>query len=346
MAGWMRVAGVTADPAMDGISAALIETDGVDLRMAGAPVLRPFSARERAVLASAQPEAAELVETACAEALSRLPKAELVGFHATPPGWEARGRVLGSGQVLAQVLGVPVVWDFASADMELGGQGAPLAAFFHHALVRAEGARAPLAVLELGAWASVTWVDPDIPAPEHGCLAFVCGPGPAADSPDFGGGQGAADAAALERFVAHPFFRRMPPRGLEGAPEVAVAGLSVADARATRLAACAAGVAMAFDHFPRPPEALWLCGPGEGGLLAALTAGCDCPVIARDPAGAMGAQGVAYLAARVARGLPTTGPRTTGVPAPVGSGVLSQPGGANHPLPRGLGSAMRHKRID
>ena len=38
------------------------------------------------------------------------------------------------------------------------------------------------------------------------------------------------------------------------------------------------------------------------------------------------AQAFAYLAVRVARGLPTTGPSTTGVAALVGGGKVSRPG--------------------
>ena len=37
------------------------------------------------------------------------------------------------------------------------------------------------------------------------------------------------------------------------------------------------------------------------------------------------AQASPYLAARVARGLPTSAPGTTGVAAPVGGGTLSRP---------------------
>jgi len=327
MAGWMRVAGVALDPDMGGVTAALVETDGVEFRTLAAPMHRAFDAPERAELARGGEASAEAVETAAAEVVARLPRAELLGFHASPPDWAARGQVIGSGQVLAEVTGLPVVWDFASADLQLGGLGTPLAAFFHHARMR--GHAGPVAVLELGAWASLTWVDPAIPAPEHGTRAFVCGPGCATE------GVGRADAAALERFVAHPFFRRIPPRDFADAPVVDVAGLSDADAAATRLAACAAGVVLGFDHFPRPPALLKVsaCPPG---LLAALRAGCGCAVIEEPPSHA---EAIAYLAARVARGLPTTAPGTTGVPAPVGGGTLSQPGGA-------IRTPSRHKRID
>lgn len=323
MAGWVRVAGVALDPDMGGVTATLLETDGVEFRTLAAPLRRAF----RQALAMGGEAAAEQVETAAAEVLALLPGAELVGFHASPADWDARAQVIGSGQVLAEVAGLPVVWDFASADLQLGGLGTPLGAFFHHARMR--DAAGPVAVLELGAWATLTWVDPAIPAPEHGTRAFVCGPGCATE------GVGRADAAALERFVTHPFFRRIPPRDFADAPMVDVAGLSDADAAATRLAACAAGVVLGFDHFPRPPTMLKVSALAPG-LLAALRAGCGCAVVEEAPCHA---EAIAYLAARVAKGLATTAPGTTGVPAPVGGGTLSQPGGANSARPR-------HKRID
>jgi anhydro-N-acetylmuramic acid kinase len=40
------------------------------------------------------------------------------------------------------------------------------------------------------------------------------------------------------------------------------------------------------------------------------------------------AQAFAHLAVRVMRGLPTSGPSTTGVSAAVGGGQISRPGGA------------------
>jgi anhydro-N-acetylmuramic acid kinase len=64
-------------------------------------------------------------------------------------------------------------------------------------------------------------------------------------------------------------------------------------------------------------------------MMQMLRAGLDCPV---DPVEAVGldgdmleAQAFAYLAVRVARGLPTSCPATTGVRAAVGGGILSRP---------------------
>lgn len=356
-AGVLRVLGTMSGTSLDGVDAAVLETDGVEIAGFGESAYRPYAEEERAVLRAAlgawpgdprAEAAAEVVELAHAELLARFAPVDLVGFHGQTLAHEPGGRgthQAGSGQVLAQALGWPVVWDFRSADVRLGGQGAPLAPFYHHALARWLGLDAPVVFLNIGGVANVTWVDPRIPAPQHACLAFDCGPGnaPMDDAMrarrglarDEGGAlaaRGTPDAARLDAFVGHEFFRRIPPKSLDrAAPVPDTAGLGDADALATLAAGCAAGVALAFEHFPAPPERLLVCGGGRHNatLMAMIAAGCDVPVAPVEAAGLDGdmieAQAFAYLAARVARGLPTSAPGTTGVAAPVGGGVLSQP---------------------
>src|SRR5690606_25295011 len=86
---------------------------------------------------------------------------------------------IGDGAALARALNRPVVWDFRTADMQAGGQGAPLAPFYHFALARRIGAEEPLAFLNIGGVANVTWVDPSKSAPEEegALVAFDTGPG-------------------------------------------------------------------------------------------------------------------------------------------------------------------------
>lgn len=355
--GALRVLGTMSGTSLDGVDAAVLVTDGHDILGLGDSAYRPYSPAERAVLRAALSRwpgedgveaAAEVVETAHAELLARFAPVDLVGFHGQTLAHDPGGRgthQAGSGQILAEVLGRPVVWDFRSADVQLGGQGAPLAPFYHHALARHAGLTAPVVFLNLGGVANVTWCDPRIPAPEHACLAFDCGPGNAPMDDfclrhlgrprDEGGAlaaRGRPDAARLDGFAAHPFFRRMPPKSLDrAAPAPDVSDLAPEDALATLAAAAATGVALAFEHFPRPPAQLYACGGGRHNatLMAMIAAGCDCPVLPVEALGLDGdmleAQAFAYLAARVARGLPTSAPGTTGVAAPVGGGTLSQP---------------------
>lgn len=305
--GRQRVLG--ARVAVDGIAVALLETDGHGLSALGPCLHRPL------------PDDPDAVELALAEMAAGFDSVGFMGLG------ESDLLPAGAAPTLAQALGWPVVSDFSAADQRLGGSGAPIEAFFHHALVRALGARAPVAVLDLGAVASLTWCDPRIPAPEHGCLAFHAGPGLAALEQ---GALGQVDEARLEALARHEWFRRIPPKVLEGdGPRPDLTGLSETDARATLAAGVAAAVALAFEHFPQPPAQLIVTGEGRhhGALMAMLAAGCECPVapLAGIDADAVPAWALAFLAARVAMGLPTTAPRTTGVAAPVGGGTLHRP---------------------
>ncbi len=353
--------GAMSGTSLDGVDAAVIQTDGVTIHGFGRSVYRAYSDAERAVLRAAlghwtgptlQP-ATEIVMQAHTDVLSGFPEAELIGFHGQTVAHAPRlqGTLqLGDGAALAQVLSRPVVWDFRSADVELGGEGAPLAPFFHFACAKRIGADAPLAFLNLGGVGNITWVDPTKVYPEEAgaLLAFDTGP---ANAPvndlvqerrcvpyDEGGriaASGSVESGALELFLAEPFFARIPPKSLDRndfAEMVSlVRELSDADAAATLTAMCAAGVAQAMEHCPKPPARVLVTGGGRHNpvLMQMLAVSLDCPVTPVEAVGLDGdmleAQAFAYLAVRVARGLPTSCPSTTGVRAAVGGGVVSQP---------------------
>ncbi|WP_084863684.1 anhydro-N-acetylmuramic acid kinase [Salibaculum halophilum] len=355
------VAGAMSGTSLDGVDVAVIESDGDRLLGIGETRFHPYDTAQRAVLRAALGKwpgadlarAAEIVETVHAQALSGLDGVTLAGFHGQTLAHDPRGRgthQLGDGAVLAAVLGLPVVWDFRSADVRMGGEGAPLAPFYHFALARWLGAEAPLAVLNLGGVGNLTWIDPRQPAPEAlgALLAFDTGP---ANAPindlmqarhgldrDEGGAlaaRGTADAGIVGDFLASSFFSRPPPKSLDrnefSKLEEAVSGLADADAAATLTACAAAAVARGLDQCPMLPARVLVAGGGRHNrtLMAMIAAGCDCPVAPVESVGLDGdmleAQAFAFLAVRVARGLPTSCPGTTGVAAPVGGGTISQP---------------------
>lgn len=362
MEGPIWVAGAMSGTSLDGVDAALLRTDGKTISEFGDTRYRPYSEAERVVLRAALgrwpaeagvAEAAETIETAHAAVLSRLKGAELVGFHGQTLAHDPKGRgthQAGDGQVLADVLGCPVVWDFRSADVELGGEGAPLASFFHFACARWIEAAAPVVFLNLGGVGNLTWVDPRAGAPEDAgaLLAFDTGPGNAplddlmrarcGKSRDDGGAMASAGTAdegivmaALDRF----FMARMPPKSLDrndfsDLGEL-VEALSTEDAAATLTATSAEAVARGLQHCPIPPARVLVTGGGRHNkaMMAALAARIACPVQPVETVGLDGdmleAQAFAYLAVRVRRGMATSGPATTGVRAHVGGGILSRP---------------------
>jgi anhydro-N-acetylmuramic acid kinase len=347
---------------LDGVDAAMVLTDGQSISEFGPDAYRPYTPTERDVIRACfgrwqdeagVAEAAEVVEFAHAEVLARFGGVELVGFHGQTLAHDPFGRgthQAGSGALLAGVLGVPVVWDFRSNDVQMGGQGAPLAPFYHHACARFAGLTEPVAFLNLGGVGNLTWVDPLVETPEASgaLLAFDTGP---ANAPindlvlarcglaqDAGGALAAAgrvDKAVVETFLTHPYFFKMPPKSLDrnDFPHLlpAVAHLDDADAAATLTACSAAAVARGAEHFPRPVSRFLVCGGGRhnGALMAALSGWTGAVVEPVEAIGLNGdmleAQAFAFLAVRVLRGLPTSAPATTGVAAAVGGGRVSRP---------------------
>lgn len=358
--------GTMSGTSLDGVDAATVLTDGERILDFGRTDYRPYTAEEGRLLRAAlgrwpgEPgveAAAEVVETAHAEILAGMVDARIIGFHGQTLAHDPQGvggvrrtHQAGSGQVLAEVLGRPVVWDFRSNDVELGGQGAPLAPFFHFACAKWAGLAAPVAFLNLGGVGNLTWVDPRAPAPEApgAVLAFDTGP---ANAPindllrarrgaarDEGGAlalAGGVDAGVVAGFLAHPWFLRMPPKSLDRNAFHdllrAVHDLSDADAAATLTACAAAAVARGFEHLPEPPACLYVAGGGRlnEALMVEIARRVPCAVAPVEDLGLDGdmleAQAFGYLAVRVARGLPTSGPSTTGVAAYVGGGQISAP---------------------
>ena len=355
--------GMMSGTSLDGVDAALIESDGVTLAATGPWRTRPYPAalREsvRALIAGRGERAAveraltafhaEVAEALLAEAAVDRSGVALVGFpghtlrHAPDAGLTDQ---IGDGAALARSLGIDVVSDFRSGDVRAGGQGAPLVPLFHAALARRSGLGPPLAVLNLGGVANLTWIggprDEDL-------LAFDTGPGCALiddhvrrttgapfDSEGRLAGSGRVDANALAALMAHPYFDAAPPKSLDrnAFDPAPVSGLAPAEGAATLTAFTAEAVRRAQGHMPAPP-ARWLVSGGgrhNPALMAALRARlggapCDAVESVGWQGDALEAQAFAFLALRSVRGLPLSLPRTTGVPRPTQGGIL-------HPAPR------------
>lgn len=353
--------GAMSGTSLDGVDAAVLLTDGERIEGFGPTAYRPYTLDERATLRRALgrwdgpevAEAARVVEEAHAEILAGFDGIALAGVHGQTLAHEPGGRgtlQVGSGDRLAATLGLPVVWDFRSEDVARGGQGAPLAPFYHWALARWIGATEPLAVLNLGGVANLTWVDPAAPTPDTpgALLAFDTGP---ANAPlddllhrrrgqprDEGGalaGQGTADESVVDRFLAHPFFAAKPPKSLDRDAWAHLAAwtepLSDADAAATLAACSARAVAAGLAHVPTPPGRLLVAGGGRRNptLMRLIAEAAGLPAEPVESLGLDGdmieAQAFAFLAVRVLRGLPTSALGTTGVPQPTCGGRLGRP---------------------
>ena len=356
------VAGAMSGTSLDGVDGAEIVTDGESIFEFGAAGYLPYSTQEQSVLHESLgkwPEdgglerARDIVHAKHLEMFSTFGEAKLFGFHGQTLAHDPKGRgthQLGDGARLAQRLARPVVWDFRSADVGRGGQGAPLAPFYHFACAKWIGAKAPLAVLNLGGVGNLTWIDPqkDAPEQEGALLAFDTGPANAPindymreyfgkDMDDEGqvARNGHVMESVLEQFLCDPYFRKLPPKSLDRDAFSKMAGLvapaAAQDAIATLTAMSAASVINGLEFCPRPPEKILVTGGGRHNptLMQMIADGSDCAVCKIEEVGLDGdmleAQAFAFLAMRVAKGLATSAPSTTGVPHLTGGGILSLP---------------------
>jgi anhydro-N-acetylmuramic acid kinase len=354
----LRTIGLMSGTSLDGVDAAWLETDGEHVAGFGPTLTLPYDDRLRADLrriltlaptldpADRRLKAAEarLTEFHVRAVVALGRPADLIGFHGQTILHQPEHRrtwQIGDAAELAWRTGVPVAWDFRSADVAAGGEGAPLAPALHAALAR--DLPKPLAVLNLGGVGNVTWIGPDDDA---GLVAFDTGPGngPLDDWVARHTGQrfdrdgvlaraGVVDRVVLGQLLSHPYFSRPAPKSLDRldfAAALAASGLdalSPADGAATLVAFTAEAVALA--PLPAPPLRWLVTGGGRRNpaIMAALGVALRVSVEPVEAVGwdgdALEAQCFGFLAARVAAGLPISFPGTTGVPQPMTGGRLT-----------------------
>jgi anhydro-N-acetylmuramic acid kinase len=253
---------------------------------------------------------------------------------------------IGDASRVAIATGVPVVDDFRSADVALGGQGAPLVPFADH-LLFADGT--PRAILNIGGIANVTLLPSDRP---DDVIAFDTGPGNMVidqlarrggnelDRDGAAAARGTVNEAALATALGHPFFARRGPKstGREefGAPfaqqlhaDVKAAGGSLDDAIATATALTVESIAQALDGGPWRELVIAGGGARNRELVERLRRRTRVRVRFTDelgiPAEAREAVAFAILGAYRMRGEPNTLPRCTGASRAVSAGSVHAP---------------------
>ena len=248
---------------------------------------------------------------------------DVVGFHghtvlhapraAAPDGAARRRR-----RCWPRRTGIDVVYDLRAADCAAGGQGAPLAPVYHRALA-ARLPQRPIAILNIGGVANVTWIGRD-----GELLAFDTGPGnamiddwmqrrrgAARDEDGALGGHGPR-ARRLRHAVSAAFLLRRAAAEV-ARPQCLLAWswstrLSPEDGAATLTAFTAASIARAREHFPEQPQLWVISGGGRRNktLMAMIAGRVEAAVAPAEAAGmdgdAVEAEAWAYLAVRSLQG--------------------------------------------
>ena len=366
--------GLMSGTSMDGIDVAAVRTDGDGIISRGPSHFLPYEDALRSRVEQALQSAKQIRhreqrpdDLAALERDLTLLNAEAVrAFQARFPKWSAAEFIgyhgqtilhrpnqgltvqLGDGALLARETGVTVVFDMRAADMQAGGQGAPLAPAYHSALARNLGvdlqARLPAVFVNIGGISNVTFAsstgDP---------VAFDSGPGNqlidqwmqlkgnvAFDRDGAAAAQGRVDEHIVENYLQAPFFARSAPKSLDRSDFqlAGLEGLDLNDGARTLAAVAASAIHAARTQMPSTPKVWILCGGGRRnphivGDLRMLVQAEGSEVVTAEQAGFDGdateAEAWAYLAVRCARALPITWPTTTGCRQPTRGGVLVHP---------------------
>ncbi len=354
--------GLMSGTSMDGIDAALVETDGENAVNPIAFMFFPYEPDFRQRLRAAMARALEMhapardplidaveqestglhamaVHRLLAATHTRRDDVAVIGFHGQTIAHRPDRRwtwQIGDGATLKAATRIPVAFDFRSADVAAGGQGAPLAPGYHRA--RSEALGRPLGVLNLGGVGNLTWF-----AEDGRWGSFDTGPGNALiddwvhthtgrgfDEDGRVAASGTCHDNVLLTLTDNPWFDAPPPKSLDrNAWDIAACrGLSPGDGAATLTAFTAETVRLALGHVP-PVGRLLVTGGGRHNpvLMAEIARRCGVPAEPVEAVGwngdALEAEAFAWLAVRVLDGKPLSWPETTGVPEPMMGGRLA-----------------------
>lgn len=360
----LRAIGLMSGTSLDGVDAALVETDGHRVGKRGPSLSLPYAPELRAGLRDLLDRAPALSPGAPqvkamereltlrhGEAVQALrqkagfPHVDVIGFHGQTILHQPQAQrtwQIGDAALLWRETGIPVVHDFRSADVAAGGEGAPLVPFYHAALLGAE--ERPVAIVNIGGVANVTLLDTD--GRVHACDT---GPGNAllddwarihtGHPCDIDGRlarAGQVDQAILRDLLSDPFFHRPAPKSLDRQSFyralAMVSRLSAQDGAATLAAFTVA--AIAGTPLPQVPRAWFICGGGVHNPAIMQGLRQHLPGIVASVAelgwdgDALEAECFGFLAVRSLLGLPISAPETTGVSHPLTGGRIVGAAGA------------------
>ena len=350
----LRVIGLMSGTSLDGVDAALLDTDGEGFIEPRGWTHIPYDAdlRERTrALFNREPDAAVAHELTLvnAEAVKALlakhnlspADIDVIGYHGQTIAHAPERRYtcqIGDGQLLAELTGINVVNDLRMADVKAGGQGAPLVPVYHQAM--AAKMEKPVAILNIGGVANVSYIGAN-----GELIAFDVGPGNALlddwmmkhtnsryDQDGATAARGTVNEVVLAQLLSDEYFSRPVPKSLDRNHFSATPldGLSLEDGAATLAAFTVAGVAQSLAHLPSAPKQWLVAGGGRYNKFFMQKMSEKLGVAVSDilsfgfNGDATEAEAWAYLAVRSLKGLPITFPMTTGISAPMTGGVLHQ----------------------
>jgi anhydro-N-acetylmuramic acid kinase len=355
--------GLISGTSMDGIDAALVQFGESDLSIAATLEHNyPTELRKRLFAASRDPDSCTLdelgeIDTWVGEsfrdaslALLTLGKIDAsqvraIGSHGQtvrhrPDATHRFTLQIGDPSIIATGTGIDTVADFRSADMALGGEGAPLTPAFHNWLFRDDSS--DRVVLNIGGIANITILR----AGDDVVTGFDTGPGNtlldawtekhqgvAFDDEGRWAADGVADKALLKNLMNDPWFGKAAPKStgfeyfnLDWLAAILPEDLAAVDVQATLAELTAVSIA---NSIPASASDVFVCGGGAHNAYLLQRIAAHLPDLGVSTTAAVGlepdwveAVAFAWLAMRRVKGMPASIPSVTGASRPALLGAL------------------------
>jgi anhydro-N-acetylmuramic acid kinase len=348
----MLAIGLMSGTSLDGIDAALIETDGENyfkqISTHHLPYSIEFQKKLRNLLddwnswLTVEKELTLIHEECINQLLSKtnVKNVAIIGFHGQTVFHNAADMLtwqFGNPHLLAQSTGIDVVSDYRRRDVARGGEGAPLVPIFHKCLC--SNHEKPVAILNIGGVANITYID------ENTLLAFDTGPGNALindlmlkffqqnyDESGRVASQGDVHQDIIDFLLQNEFFKRKPPKSLDRNEFFEIlkklTHLKPQDMVSTVTKLTVDSIKLAINVLPKRPKRVYVCGGGykNSTIMNWLnrdnkTEFLSIKQLDYDP-DFIEAQAFGYLAVRFLKKLPSSFPTTTGVSRETVCGVI------------------------
>ena len=343
---------------LDGIDISLVQTNGLNLKRLNKNYFYKYSDETKSFLMEMLNEEINInlkrkqyldefitnEHYLALKDLNIIQMADIIGFHGQTIYHDPVNKTsiqLGDPKKLAETFNKNVVFNFRSKDLELGGQGAPIAPIYHQFIIKEFNLELPSCILNIGGVSNLTYWD------GSKLIGFDTGPGNALmdnymsaisdkhfDRNGTLASQGTPDEKLIKKFLEHDFFKKPPPKSLDKFSfidfynELLKKNYTKADFMATLAELTIESIAFSFMFLPHKVNSVLITGGGYRNIhlmnrledrlrikfLNEKQLGIDFDYIESEL--------IAYLSARSIYNLPITFPSTTGVLQPLSGGKL------------------------
>ena len=343
---------------MDGIDISLVQTNGFDLRRLNKNYFHKYSNNTKTFLMSVlnkdisfnlkrKQYLDEFITNEhylALKGLDIIETSDLIGFHGQTIYHDPESKTsiqLGNPKKLAEMLNKNVIFDFRSKDLELGGQGAPLAPIYHQFIIKKFDLELPSCILNIGGISNLTYWD------GKKLIGFDTGPGNALmdnymsvisnkhfDKNGILASKGTPDKKIIKSFLNHDFFKKKPPKSLDKHSfidfynELLKKNYSNSDVLATLAELTVESIVYSLLFLPKKINSVLVTGGGYRNihLMTRLQDRLKLNFLNEEQLGIdfdyIESELIAYLSARFIYNLPITFPHTTGVSQPSSGGKL------------------------